>query len=237
MPATIRDPKFIQSQLYKKGNQIFTSVPASIEIPKRYLNRDLLEIKDLTYVFGVFAICIGDKYSVGLIPSMFRTVPLNIKEYKIGEDEYIQFLYGKDTCIIENSEVVRKDVLSYNIFDEYMMAGRIPWYIEYEDLCRIMDNMAAYADSNVGKNLFANEIVTAFVARSKNDMTKYYRTVSTGKTGDQRGKYTFNGIDDVYFSAPNTMSKMAGNYYRNGVVSALVQKEKSIGDIEKAVRA
>ena len=168
---------------------------------------------------------------------MFKTVPLNVKEYKVGETEYIQLLYGKDTCIIENSEVVRKDVLSYNIFDEYMMAGRIPWFIEYEDVCTIMDNFVEFADSNAGKNLFANELIAAFVTRIKSDPSIYYRTAVTSKDRSQATKYMFNGIDDVFYSAPNTLSKMAGNYYRNGVVSALIQPEKSIGDVEKAVRA
>jgi hypothetical protein len=231
-----RDPRYVLSKLIKKDNKVFTTVPAHIEIPKRFINRDLLEMKDQTYVVGVFALCMGDKYSVSLIPSMFRTVPLNIMEYKIGDVEYIKLLYAKDTCVIENTEVVRKDTLSYSIFDELLMAGKIPWYVEYEDVCKLLDGMVKYADSKVGINLFANEIIAAFVARTKDNMAVYYRTKAVSKDHDQRVKYDYNGIDDVFYSANNTFSKMAGNYYRNGVISALVQPEKTIGDIEKGIR-
>lgn len=237
MQALKRDPKFIQSKLVDKGQQRFVTENAFIDVPKRYLNRNLLEIKDQTFVFGVFALIVGDKYSVSLIPSMFRTTPLNIQEYKIGETEYVRLVYAKDTCIFENTEVVRKDVLSFNIFDEFWMAGKFPWYIDYEDPVKILDNMVEYAGSNVGRNLFANEITSSFVARVKGDMTKYFRTIAQGPTKDTRDKCAFNGIDDVFYSATSTLAKFAGNYYGDAVVSALVQPEKEIGEIEKAVRA
>lgn len=237
MATLTRDPAFIQSNLYIKGGKIFTKCNTIIEVPKRYLNKELLEIKEYTYVFGVFAIRMKDKYSVSLIPNMFRTMPLNITEYKIGDVEYIQFLYGKDMCILESQEVVMNELLSYNIFDENYMLGKMPWFMEYEDALNVIDNLFTFAGSNVGGNWVANEIITAFITRYKTDRAKFYREVITSKAELAKRDYVFTGIDDVFYSAPTTLNKLAGNYYSDGVISAILQPEKTIGATEKLVRA
>lgn len=237
MTILTRDPKFIEGNLYIKDDKIYTKVNTIIEVPKRYLNKELLEIKEYTHVFGVWAMRMGDKYSVGRIPCMFKTLPLNITEYKLNEVEYVQFLYGRDMCIFESNSVVMNNLLTYNIFDEDYMLGKMPWFMEYEDAVKIMDNFLTFANSNVGSNYVANEIITSFITRSKLDRSKFYRTVIANKNELKKKEYAFTGIDDVFYSAPTTLNKLAGNYYNDGVVSAILQPEKTIGGTEKLVRA
>ena len=42
-----------------------------------------------------------------------------VNEVEKEDGEYIQFIYGKGDCIIENINVVKKELLAYNLFENF----------------------------------------------------------------------------------------------------------------------
>lgn len=226
-----RDPDFINSNLYIKDNKLYTKKKTIIEFPKQYGDKDLLTMEDNIFLFGVFAIIIDDKYSVSTIPTIIKTTPLVITEVvKDDEAEYIQFCYGKDAVIIENLDSIRNDILSYNVFELFYISGKIPWFLEYRDLVKLLDNMPRYADSGIGASFIANEVICSFLTRIKNDKTKFYRL-------DTTKPYTYVDLFNVYYSAISTLNKVAGSYFTEGLTSALVNKEKKPTRLENLVRS
>lgn len=224
-----RDKDFIQSQIYIKDGKIYTKEKTIIEFPKWYENKELLDIQDVTYLYGVFAIIIGDKYSVSVIPTLINTSPIIIREVERENGTYIQFVYGKDDVLIDNTNVVKKDLLSYNLFENFFIYAKCPWFIEYEDLIKILDNLYPYSNSNLGNNFVASELVTSFIARTKKDKTVFLRQ-------DPNAHAEYVDLTNVYFSALSTLNKVAGNYFTEGLTSALVQKEKEPTNLENLVR-
>lgn len=224
-----RDKTGIESKLYIKDNKVFTKEKTIIEFPKWYANKELLDIQDVTYLYGVFAIIIGDSYSVSVIPTLINTSPIIIGEIDRDGETYIQLIYGKDDCIINNVNVVKKDLLSYNFFENYFIYAKGPWFMVYEDLIKVMDNLQPYSGSNLGDNFVAAELVTSFIARTKKDKSVFLRQ-------DPTATPEFVDLTNVYFSALSTLNKVAGNYFTEGLTSALVQKEKEPTQLENLVR-
>ena len=227
-----RDSKFINSNLYVKDNKIYTKEKLIIEFPKWYADKELLDIQDTTYVYGIFAMIIGDKYSVSVVPTLITTTPIVVTEIERDEVTYIQFVYGKDDCIIDNINVVKKELLSYNFFENFFIYAKIPWFIEYEDLIKACDNLLKYAKSGLGSNFIATELVTSFIARIKSNKSIFFR---------QNVKYNRADIDYVdltnpYYSSISTVSKLGGNYFTESLTSAIVQKQDSVTQLEKLVR-
>lgn len=224
-----RDNIYINSKLYIKDNKVYTREKTIIEFPKWYENKELLDIQDVTYLYGIFSIAIGDKYAVSIIPTLITTEPVIITEVERDDGIYIQFVYGKDDCIIDNTSVVKKELLSYNFFENFILYAKIPWFIEYEDLIKISDNLPKYAKSNLGSNYIANELVVSFIARCKSNKTLFYRQ-------NTKDDVAYTDLLNVYYSAVSTLSKLAGNFFTDSLTSALVQKESQSNTLENHVR-
>lgn len=224
-----RDPEFINGLVYRDGDKLRCKEKCIIEFPKWYEDKDLANIQDVVYFYGIFAIIVGDKYSVSVIPTLCQTTPIMIREIERDGIVYNQFIYGKDDVILNNVNVVKAELLSYNFFETFYMYARAPWYIEYDDMMRLMDNLPVYANSNVGGNFISNELTTSFIARSAADKKLFYRQDSS------KGS-VFVDLMNVYYSALSTTNKIAGNYFMESITSAIVQPEQKTTKLEDLVR-
>lgn len=224
-----RNASYINNLLFTKDNKVYCKEKITIEFPKWYEDKNLLEKSDVNYLYGVFSIISGDNYSVSIIPTLLTTIPIVIKEIDRDGVLYTQFVYGKGDCVILNTEVIKNDGLAYNFFDNFMINARVPWFIEYEDLVKVMDNLLKYAKSNLGSNYIANELVSSFICRKKSDKRVFHRQAL-------KEDYSFVDLNNVYYSALSTVSRLGGNYFKESLTSALVQKESSPTKLENLVR-
>lgn len=225
----IRNKSLIQKHITLQNNQYVTDTLTILEFPKRYLDKDMATISDKTYVYGIFALIIGDTYSVSLIPSFIETNPLYIKEITRDNVEYVQFYYGKDMPVIENVQVIRNKVYTYNVLEEFYLRGNVPWFLAYDDLNTIFNNMRYYADSAIGDSKLTNEIITSYITRDATDKHVYHRL-------SKKPDHVYIALDDIYYATLGTVNKLSGSYFDKGLVSALVQPEKSPTKLEQIIR-
>lgn len=221
-----RDAKVISSNLYEKGGKVYCKQKCIIEFPKWYADKDLLNMSELSHVFGVFAIIIGETYSVSVIPTILTTNPLIVKEVVKDGVEYTQFHYGKDDPILENTKAVKKENVAYGLFDSFFIYSRIPWFVEYNDLVKLLDNLSKHAGSKLGNNLIANEVLVGFVTRSAKDKKMYHRQAI-------KDPYVYIDLMNVYYAVSTVTNKLAGNYFQNSLVSAIAQKEDTTTKLEQ----
>lgn len=225
-----RDAEFIKSKLYFKGEGIYCKEKMIIEYPAWFEEKGLGSTQEVVSFYGIACLIIGDKYSVMRIPTFCLSSPVAVGEVERGGEKYKQLMFGKDDCIVNNRKVVKHTIQSYNLFETFFMRAREPWYVEYEDLVKIMDNLVKYAGSNVGANLVANELVTSFITRSSEDKKVFFRE----KGG--KGGYEYVDLMNVFYSPIGTVNKISGNRMGDSIVSALVQDNKGETKLERHMR-
>lgn len=224
-----RDKDYIKSVIIKKDDGYYATKKTIIEFPKWYQDKGLYEISDNTFLYGIFAMIVDDKYSVSRIPTVMNTTPLMVKEIDRDGETYIQLIYGPGDRVINSQNVLMQPFLSYEYFNGFYMLAKIPWFIDYEDLIFTMDNTVKYAGNNLGSNNVGNEVLPTFISRQQKDKRMFHRTNPTGKP-------YFVGLMDVRYSALSTINKQAGNYPEESLVSALIIKEEKPTTLENHVR-
>lgn len=225
-----RDPEYVSSKIFKKDDKIFCSENCIIEYPAWYEEKGLGTSQDVVSYYGIVAIILGERYAVSVIPTLCNSSPVAIGEVEREGVVYKQLMFGKGDCIINSSKVVKVDILSYNFFETFYMRARVPWYVGYEDLVKVMDRMSKYSGSGLGGDPIASEVTTSFITRRVDDKLKFYR-----ETGG-KGEYVYVDLMNVYYSAFGAVNSIVGNYLKDGIVSSLVQRSKTDTKLEKHLR-
>ena len=225
----IRDPKFIASHVSVKDDAVYTDTLTAIEFPKWYADRGMFASSEVTFVYGIFAIVIGDKYSLSRIPTVLNTSPVSIVEVERDDQVYTQLLYGKGSKMLDSTKAIMHSYMAYDFFDTYFMQAKVPWFMGKDDLAFILDNTVKYAGTSLGSIEANNELLTSFITRSSKDKTVFYRNNPVGQP-------SYVDLMDVRYSSLTTTNKLAGNYFNESLVSALVQKESKPTTLENHVR-
>jgi hypothetical protein len=224
-----RDSEYFKKIIIKDNNKIITKENLKIEFPKRYIDKGLAKIGSNIEVYGIFALVKDDKYCISNIPAMVYTSPVIINERTVNEAEYVVFEYGSNSPIINDITVLKNNILTEALFQEFIINGKMPWFIEYEDVIVMFKNMVKYAASAIGENHVSSELITSYIARSKKDIKLFHRNAPNDE-------YIFAPLDDVFYSANSTFAKLAGNYFSDAIISAIKQPEKSPTKLEKLLR-
>lgn len=224
-----RDKTYVQTSIQKKDDGYYTTKKTIIEFPKWYQTKGLYEISDTTILYGIFAIIVDDKYSVCRIPTIMSTTPIMVKEIERDGEEYIQLFYGPGDKIINGDTVLMQPFLSYEYFNGFYMLAKVPWFVDYDDLCIIMDNTIKYAGNNLGSSYVGNEVLATFISRNPENKRQFFRMLN-------KSHPYYVGLMDVRYSALSTIAKQAGNYPEESLVSALINPEKKPTKLETHVR-
>lgn len=230
----IRDPSKIHASLKElPDNSLVALKRLRIYIPQRFEERELASISNEIYICGIYAIVTEDGfYGVSLVNSMVRIQPSVINTIKVDGDSYYEFVFDAGSTVIPDLNLVKNDVLTYLIFDEFFAKGRVPWYVSYDDLGSIFDTASKYAGTNVGENREVIELITSIVARDPKNRYQMYRHVIKDRGTLLSNPPAYVPLDAIQFTATNTTAKLAGAYMADGVVSALVNPSERVERIE-----
>jgi hypothetical protein len=227
------------SKLVDNGKgQILTKENCKIQIPYRFSSRGLGEVGVDTRIYGCFPIIFEDgKYTLCNVTAVLEINPFKTSVVLIDEVEYHQFEFKAGDVVVKNTEVVRDDLLMYNIFDEFIFKGKIPWYVGYDDLGKVFDTASSHAGSDVAANYEVIELIASMVTRSKEDRSKYIRSVAESYNDVADSKIDYVPLSSIFYSVNSTVNKIAGSYFSDGVISALVTPTTKVDKIENILRA
>jgi hypothetical protein len=218
--------------------QILTKENCKIQVPYRYSERGLGEVGVETRIYGCFPVIFENgEYTLCNVTAVMSINPFKTSVVEIDEVEYHQFEFRAGDVVIKNTEVVRDDLLMYNIFDEFIFKGKIPWYMGYEDVGKLFDTAKSHAGSDVAGNYEVIELIASMVTRSKDDRSKYIRSVAKSYADIVNSKIDFVPLSSIFYSVNSTVNKIAGSYFSDGVVSALVTPTTKVDKIESILRA
>lgn len=233
-----RDPAKVQSYLKElPDGRLVTTKGCKIIIPSRFAERGLAFIGIETQIVGIYAMIVDDAYyGVSLVNAMIRIEPTSTMKIVIDEEEHCEFYFEPGATVIPDTQLVKIDTLVYKIYDEIIAKGRVPWYLGYTELGKLFDTAKYHAGANIGTNHEVTELIVSMISRDAKDRTKYYR--QTVKTMDEVTKHppAFIPLRSVTYAATNTTNKLAGSYFKEGVVSALVSPADRVERIEEILR-
>lgn len=218
--------------------RLVTKTGCKIYIPARFVEHDLAYLGVNNYIVGIYAIVVDDTYyGVSTVNAMINIDPTDTNKIKMEDQDYIEFVFAPGSTVFKSLDLVKVDVLTYKIYDEVFSKGRVPMYMDYNDLGGIFDTAKYHANANLGTTGEVTQLIASMISRDAKDKTKYYRTVINELSDVRNIPPAFIPLRSVAYAATNTTTRLGGSYFDKGVVSALVNPAERVERIESLLKA
>ena len=234
----IRDPSKVLASLKElPDNRLVTTKGCKIYIPVRYAERGLAQIGIETYIVGIYAITVDDTYyGVSIVNAMTRIEPTSTIKIMVDDEEYYEFSFDPGSTVMSSTLLVKRDTLTYNIYDEIISKGRVPWYMNYIDLSKLFETAKYHAGANIGQNQEVVELIVSMIARNPDNRHEYYRHSIKSLDDVTLKPPAVIPLKSVIYGATNTTNKLAGSYFHEGLVSGLNTPSDRVERIEDLLR-
>lgn len=230
-------PKVLACLKEMPDDRLITTKPLKIYIPARFSERGLAQIGVETYIVGIACLVVDDLYyGVTTVNAMWRIEPTSMLKVKVGDEEYYEFFFRAGSTVLSTLNLVKTDTLVYRIFDELITKAKVPRYLGYRELGKILDSAAKHAGTSVGDNHEVTELIVSLIARDPKDRSKYYRSTIKSLHDLVARPPVYIPMRSVQYIASNTTNRIAGSYFKDAVVSSLVQTSERVEAIENLLR-
>lgn len=232
----VRDAEKVHAHLRElEDGSVIAVKPCKIYIPARFAEGELAIIAEEISVVGIFAMVVEDKYyGVSTANAMMRIEPSSTNTVKIADDDYLEFYFEEGANVFSSTNLVRVDTLTYQIYDEIVAKGRVPWYLSYEDLAKLFESSEYHAGVKIGANHAIMEMIASVISRDSEDRTKYYRHTLQQLPNNMPPAVV--PLKNISYGASNTTAKLMGAYFQDGLTSALINPSERIEKVEELLR-
>lgn len=211
--------------------------PVKMHIPARFPQRELALFENEITTVGICAIILDDQYYMSsMICAPIRTEPSLVSTVIVDDVEYIEMSYEPGDRVLSSLDLVKIDNLLYRIYDEICAKGRVPWYLEYEDLGGLFDTSRKHSGPTVGSTPTVWEIISSTICRDPADLRRYYRQSIETKEEIAQNPATIIPLRNVSYGATNTVAKITGSRFDDGMTSAIVNPGDRVERTEKILR-
>jgi len=159
------------------------------------------------------------------VPGVFNVESSEIDTIEIDGTNYYRLKIDANTPLISDTTIVKNGGLVYNIFELFILQGKIPFFLKYEDVVSIFTNMPKFTGTKTGKDSLPYEIFTAMIARNKKDPSEYYRNIINNINDTHTKPILWTGLMNIYYSFGSTLAKVAGSYMKTGTLVAMVSPQ------------
>lgn len=233
-----RNPEMVHAILKQMPDgSIMALKSCKIHIPVRYEEKDIATISNKVSTVAIFAIILDDKYyGIVTIPSFINLEPSYVNKIKIDDVGYYEMDFEEGSTVISSVDLIKKDVMTYYIYNEFIAGGKIPWFFSYSDIIRLFDNAQKFAGARVGANFAITDMVACTICRDSKDVTKFYRHQYKTIDQEQNNPPVILPLRNVSSGASNTTAKLLGSYFSDGMTSALINPSERLEHIEELLR-
>ena len=234
----IRDPTKIHNSLKEVGDDLIALKELKIYIPEWYTDGPLAILEsELKRICSVHAIVVEDKY-YGVSKACTSQViePSNTNVVNFGIDKYLEFIFEPGDIVIKNVNLIRTGTFVYRIYNEFIAKGNIPWYFNNEDVCTLFETSVFHGNVNLKVDFTIFGAMGSAIARQYEDANKYHRHNLHNQNAEQREKAIYIPLNNAAYQATNVTAKLIGNYFSEGVTSALVNESSRNERIEDLLR-
>lgn len=240
----IKSSKFIRDaakvhkavQLTEEGSFVALK-PLKVYIPSRFPQRDLATFEEEITFVGICAIVVDDTYyAASKICAPIRSEPTLVSSEVIDDVEYIEMHYEPGDRVICSKDLVKIDNLLYRIYDEIIAKGRVPWYMSYQEIGALFSTSLKHAGVRVGRTPTVMEIIASAICRDSEDLRRYYRQVAETYEDMTTNPPTVIPLRNVSYGATNTIAKLTGSRFDEGMTSAIVNPGERVERTERILR-
>jgi hypothetical protein len=232
-----RDKEALNKCVKIKDNVMYTLKKVYVMFPEKFIDKNMTKLGNTSLVTGVMAIIDeNNNYATSIIAGRITMYPNEIHSMLVDNIPYIVLEIEKDNVFIPNMNIIKEASVVFDMYDLFILKGKIPWYLTYEDIPKIFKNLNKYTGSKAGDNILTYEILTAIISRDKNDIHKEYRSTLKSMNDLNTKQPTYVGLENIWYSYNTTVSKVVGNYMKLGIVSAINNKETKVDAIENILR-
>ena len=213
--------------------------PITIHFPVRFRDIDLAQVGASSFVYGLFMMKLDNgNYAICNVNALIELGPAAVEVVQVDDEPYYNFRYEKGDVVMRTKDLVCRSELIFKAIEEFFFKGKMPWYVDYlQDAGKLFDTAAKHARTSATILPSVVEFMAAYIGRSASDRTKFIREVAKTPSEFNQSKIAWVPMRSVYWSAPGTVNKLAGAYFSDGVVSALVNPSDRTEKIERILRA
>lgn len=237
-----RNGPLVLSQLHENASgQVIAKVPMTIQAPVRFPEIGLGQIGVDTFEYGLIAIVLDDgpvkSYAVLNVNALLELNPYKMSIITVNDIDYHQLFFDTGDVVFKTLDLVQKDSIIFNVFDEMIFKGKVPWYVEYEDLGKLFDTSLKHTGSNFLQNPEVMEFIASMITRNKADRMKYVREGAEDIKAFALENIDYVPLKSVFYSVKSTVNKLTGSYFNDGVTGSLVMPTEKVDKIEKVLRS
>lgn len=238
MTAYTRDAKRVLSHLsMTEDGGVVTDAACKIQVPKRFLSKELAVLGSETFIIGFYAIIFEDSYyGVDNTIAMMRINPSSTEEVVIDAVPYLEFHFQPGDKIFSNRALVVNDTLAFYLYDEFIAKGNIPWFMNYYDVANIFETAHLHAGVNLGARSIL-EVITSTITRNSQDLTQLYRHILTRHSDVITNPPKIIPFRSVVWNTSDTTSRLNGAYFGEAINTSVVNPSESVELIEEILRA
>lgn len=220
----VRDSGDIAKVLKVVDDKLVAGVALDIHLPIRYVAAKLAVIGKRTTSVAIFPVIYGNKYAVCNICSSLELSIQSLSSTMIQGEEYYILHYEAGEIVSPNINMVVSDDDVYNIFNEFIGKAKLPWFMNYEDLGKCIAGAHYYGGITLSGTNAVIELIVSSIARSANNPNTCYRNAISKMSDQVVHPVVVLPFRSVIAGTTNTMGKLIGSYFDEGLTSALTHE-------------
>lgn len=234
-----RDPAKVLSALRELPNgALATTAPLHIHVPESFRAKQILLMGEDITAMGYFALILeSGEYGLYMIPSMIDLNPSQTTIIEVNGKTYYDFFFEAGTVVIKQTELFKDNILLYNLIDELLSRGRIPWYYTYEDMVDFFVDVEYYTGTKLAVTPAIGEMVIAQIARNPADRKQLLRYLLTKPGAGHTTPVTWLPLRNVSIGAEGLTAKLVGSYLDDGIDAGLLANGGKSSMLEEVLRS
>ena len=217
-----RNPDIFKTYFSASKDNVITKENISVMFPSRYINKQVAALGNTVNVLAIYAILDDyNNYCVVNTPIIQTLAPAVIADTNIDGIDYKILYFNKNDIFLTTNTLIVRDSVIHPVVEEFFLQGKIPWFLNYNDLASMFIESKKYTGNGVGLDPLPFELLTSIVSRNPDDKKEYYRTCSS-----KHSVPYYIGLNNPFYSFNNTGAKLIGNRFGTGLNTAIIEKER-----------
>lgn len=226
----------VRAALKQVGDKLLTSKDLKIVIPYRYIQGKLASVGNTVSTLAVFGLVIDGEYAISSACATMTLTPSSTTVVSYEGEDFFEFGFDKGSVVCPNLNLVVDDANAFNIYNEFIAKGRVPWFMSYEDFAKILTTAHTHAGIDLSGTNAPLELIITSIARNSKNLYEYYRNTISTIDEQYVTPPSYVPFKSVSYGATNTAGKIMGSYFDEGLTSALTAPEGGPEGVEIHLR-